>query len=165
MRTIELLIVHHSASMWGNAYSIDQMHKQRNYSQIGYHFVICNGRINNSQEFNPMYDGHIEIGRSLEVVGAHDQGQNSNSVGVCLIGLHLFTLKQLLSLHYLYQGLKASINHNMVIEGHFENEPNSPTACPGDRIRPHMDEFRDWLYTPIPDQQSSVLEKILKRIA
>lgn len=40
---------------------------------IGYHFVVD-------------VDGTIEGGRSLKEVGAHVQGYNSASVGVCLVG-------------------------------------------------------------------------------
>lgn len=45
----------------------------RGWSDIGYHFVI--GR-----------DGRREVGRPLEIAGAHARGSNRNSIGICLIG-------------------------------------------------------------------------------
>jgi hypothetical protein len=42
---------------------------------IGYHYVI-------------RLDGSVESGRALWEVGAHAQGQNSGSVGICMIGTH-----------------------------------------------------------------------------
>lgn len=53
--------------------TIDQMHRARGFSMIGYHFVIKK-------------DGTIQKGRDLNSIGAHAVGHNSESVGVCLIG-------------------------------------------------------------------------------
>ena len=40
---------------------------------IGYHYVI-------------KLNGIIELGRPLDMQGAHTKGQNKNSIGVCYIG-------------------------------------------------------------------------------
>ena len=51
----------------------DDMHKKRGFRKIGYHFLV-----------HP--DGKIDIGRTLDEVGAHARGYNSKYVGVCYIG-------------------------------------------------------------------------------
>lgn len=48
-------------------------HLDRGFEDIGYHYVIRR-------------DGTVEIGRSLEFLGAHVKGHNSESVGICLAG-------------------------------------------------------------------------------
>jgi N-acetylmuramoyl-L-alanine amidase len=48
-------------------------HRSKGWTDIGYHFVIRRG-------------GNIERGRPVEEIGAHVQGYNSVSVGVCLVG-------------------------------------------------------------------------------
>lgn len=76
MRAINELVVHCSATPAGKAFhaaDIDRWHREKGWESIGYHFVIC-------------LDGSIEPGRLIEEVGAHVQGHNANSIGICLIG-------------------------------------------------------------------------------
>jgi N-acetylmuramoyl-L-alanine amidase len=76
MRRINRIVVHCSATMEGkpfNAAAIDAMHKARGFKKIGYHYVV-------------LLDGTIEKGRAESEVGAHAQGYNANSIGVCYIG-------------------------------------------------------------------------------
>lgn len=76
MRKINLIVVHCSATMEGkpfNAAAIDAMHKERGFRKIGYHYVV-------------KLDGTVEQGRKEAEVGAHAQGYNGNSIGVCYIG-------------------------------------------------------------------------------
>lgn len=76
MRKINQIIVHCSATPEGknfHANDIDRWHKERGFDRIGYHYVID-------------LDGTIEKGRTIEKVGAHVKGHNSNSIGVCYIG-------------------------------------------------------------------------------
>jgi N-acetylmuramoyl-L-alanine amidase len=56
-----------------NAKAIDEMHKARGFKKIGYHYVV-------------LLDGTVEKGRSEDEIGAHAQGSNANSIGVCYIG-------------------------------------------------------------------------------
>lgn len=75
-RNIKELIVHCSATPEGKDYSVDtirQLHLQRGFSDIGYHYVIYR-------------DGSIHIGRDESIIGAHCTGHNTNSIGVCYIG-------------------------------------------------------------------------------
>ena len=76
MRKINLIVVHCSATREGKDYTvndIDKWHRQRGFSKIGYQFVIYR-------------DGSIHTGRSIEEIGAHVKGYNSNSIGICYIG-------------------------------------------------------------------------------
>ena len=52
---------------------INQMHLNRGFRKVGYHFVI-------------LLDGTIEIGRSIDKQGAQVRGFNSDNIGVCYIG-------------------------------------------------------------------------------
>lgn len=76
MRPINLIVVHCSATpddLDIGAAEIDSMHRRRGFDGIGYHYVI-------------RLDGAIEEGRPLSKVGAHVQGHNANSIGICLVG-------------------------------------------------------------------------------
>lgn len=76
MRNINKLIIHCSATPEGREVTIeeiDKWHKQRGFKKIGYHYVIY-------------LDGSIHKGREEDEVGAHCEGQNSNSIGICYIG-------------------------------------------------------------------------------
>lgn len=46
--------------------------KHRGWSHCGYHYVVCE-------------DGRIQQMLSLDTPGFHVKGQNSNSIGICLI--------------------------------------------------------------------------------
>lgn len=83
------LIVHCSASNWGDAKAINEWHKQRNFSQIGYHAVLLNGHRTYASKYSEKLDGKIEPGRTDSTIGAHCQakGMNLKSLGVCLIGI------------------------------------------------------------------------------
>ena len=75
-RKINKIIIHCSATQEGKDYTVNQIkqwHLARNFSDIGYHYVIYR-------------DGSIHRGRSDDKVGAHTTGYNSNSIGICYIG-------------------------------------------------------------------------------
>lgn len=73
--TIKKLVVHHSASprISTTRSDIDRWHREKGYSQIGYHAVV---------EGN----GRIVKGRPESLKGAHAKGANDGSLGVCLAG-------------------------------------------------------------------------------
>lgn len=76
MRAINKIILHCSATREGQNFTnkdIDRWHKQRGFAKVGYHFVIY-------------LDGSVHKGRDISEIGAHVQGQNSNSIGICYIG-------------------------------------------------------------------------------
>lgn len=72
----DLIVIHCSATKpsqhIGRA-QIEEWHLAKGWSGIGYHFVITRA-------------GDLETGRPLEEVGAHVQGYNAHSVGVCMVG-------------------------------------------------------------------------------
>lgn len=75
-RKINRLIVHCSASPEGRndtIADIKRWHLARNYRDVGYHYVIH-------------LDGSIHKGRDESVMGAHVQGYNRDSIGICYIG-------------------------------------------------------------------------------
>ena len=70
------IIIHCAAtspSMDIGAMEIERWHRQRGFQCIGYHFVIRR-------------DGTLEYGREVDEVGAHVTGNNSDSIGICLVG-------------------------------------------------------------------------------
>lgn len=76
MRNINKIIIHCSATPEGRAVTVDTMrnwHKQRGFSDIGYHYVIG-------------LDGSVYNGRNVELSGAHCLGHNRNSIGICYVG-------------------------------------------------------------------------------
>lgn len=76
MRIINEIIIHCSATPEGKDYTVEQIkqwHKQRGFSDIGYHYVIYR-------------DGSIHSGRPIERIGAHCLKHNAHSIGVCYIG-------------------------------------------------------------------------------
>ena len=75
-RNIKEIIVHCSATPEGEDYTvaqIRQMHLQRGFNDIGYHWVVYR-------------DGTISKGRDDSISGAHCTNHNSKSIGVCYIG-------------------------------------------------------------------------------
>lgn len=52
---------------------LDRWHRERGFLSCGYHYVIKR-------------NGAVEIGRAEADAGAHCQGYNFSSIGVCLVG-------------------------------------------------------------------------------
>ena len=120
------IIIHCSDSAFGSSIEIDRWHRERGWDNIGYTFVICNGKITNNQYLDCM-DGSIERGRDIDKNGAHARGYN-DYIGVCLIGINNFTEKQFNSLRVLLKELinKYNINIDNII-GHYDV---SAKTCP-----------------------------------
>ena len=76
MRAINKIILHCSATPEGRHTTVEDIrlwHKQRGWSDIGYHYVIY-------------LDGTIHNGRPIKQIGAHTKGHNTGSIGVCYVG-------------------------------------------------------------------------------
>lgn len=125
MRHINLIVIHCSAtkkSMNIGASEIDQWHKDRGWSGIGYHYVIKK-------------DGTIESGRAEEKIGAHAYGYNKHSIGICLIGGlddggitlegfdNAFTHEQKISLYNLVVNLRQKYP-GVDVQGHRDLSPD-----------------------------------------
>lgn len=121
------------------ANAIDAMHRARGFrrseqwrkrqnpalTSIGYHFVIsCNGA--------------IFSGRHLDEIGAHVQGSNANSIGICLTGTDRYTLKQWQVLAKCVSALQQKFPRAKVV-GHREFSPD----LDGDGVI----ERHEWLKT------------------
>ncbi len=76
MRDIKEIIIHCADTPEGRddrAADIRRWHKAQGWNDIGYHYVVD-------------IDGTIEPGRDLGIAGAHCQGHNANSIGICYVG-------------------------------------------------------------------------------
>ena len=99
---ITTIMIHHSASEWGNAATIKQWHLDRGWEDIGYNDVILNcyptsdayGR----NYPDPNSDGVVEDGRDVQYVPAGARGHNTHAIHICLIGMRTFTSEQMVSL-------------------------------------------------------------------
>lgn len=137
MRKINKIIIHCSASDFGNAQRIREWHLERGWSDIGYHYVINNGKVFKDDKINQrVQDGFIEKGRDDSVAGAHTQGQNSNSIGICLIGNKYFTEEQFNSLDILLVSLLKAYNLTKNdVYGHYDF---SSKTCPNFNVQEFM---------------------------
>lgn len=158
-RSIKSIIIHCAATpngQWFTAGDIDKWHKARgfhrteafrarhngNFAAIGYHFVI-------------LTNGAIATGRHLEEVGAHAQGFNSKSIGICLMGTDRFSLAQWDSLRGTVASLQQQImllQNDMVpakVVGH-RDLPGVKKTCPGFSVA-------DWLESAMQPPAGHVL--------
>lgn len=109
---------------------IDRWHRQRGFLRIGYHYVIRR-------------DGTVEIGRGIEEIGAHVEGHNKSTIGVCLVGgvdandinkaENNFTPEQFAALAELLRGLKANYPQAAIV-GH-RDMPGVRKACPSFEVK------------------------------
>ena len=149
-RSWRYIVIHHSASEAGSAATFDAWHRKRGWDELGYHFVIDNGR------GGP--DGRVEVGGrwKKQKWGAHCGGTpnneyNNHGIGICLVGNFTDRMPsgtQLASLRQLVEYLMTTwdIPPENVI-GHRDG-PNARTACPGRRFYGYLNEkFRPALVT------------------
>ena len=75
-RQITDLVVHCTATPEGQDMTVAQIrasHKKQGWSDIGYHYVIYR-------------DGSINLGRDVDISGAHVSGYNAHSIGIVYVG-------------------------------------------------------------------------------
>lgn len=134
-RRWKFIVIHHTATHDGNAYSIDKLHHKRGFENgLGYHFLVNNGT-------NTKMDGQIEIGprwvKQMNGAHANAAGMNEKGIGIALIGNfseQKVSRSELESLIFLvktlrqYYGIPAQnvIRHRDV--------PGKNTECPGLRF-------------------------------
>jgi len=117
-----------------DAAAIHSWHLDRGWAGIGYHYII-----------RP--DGAIERGRPRWALGAHDEGENADSLGICVLYQESPTEASLESLAVLLADL-AEIYGQLpdelgVVDGHRDNEPpETATECPGDVLYAMLPEIR-----------------------
>lgn len=76
MNAIRYLVVHCSATPASRDIGVSEiraMHKRQGWRDVGYHYVIRR-------------NGTVEKGRPDTQPGAHVQGHNSHSLGICMVG-------------------------------------------------------------------------------
>lgn len=76
MRRINKIVLHCSATVEGRDHDIveiGQWHRKRGMKKVGYHYVV-------------KLDGTVQVGRAESEVGAHVQGHNADSIGICYVG-------------------------------------------------------------------------------
>jgi N-acetyl-anhydromuramyl-L-alanine amidase AmpD len=134
------IIIHHSATATGGAAAFNQMHKDKGWDELGYHFVIGNG--------SDTRDGQVEVGPRWrkQKWGAHaktpDNKYNDFGIGVCLVGHFDVTRpswKQIDATSKLVAHLQRTYNvppervigHGMV---HTFDAAGTATKCPGRHV-------------------------------
>lgn len=131
------VIIHCSASKYGNAATFTKWHLDRGWRTIGYHYVILNGWLSN-KKYHQAFDGALETGRPLDddsdlehdEWGAHAAGYN-NSVGICLVGNSgEFTPAQRVRLFDLLLELKRQYKDIQVMQ-HSDVDPINKPWCAG----------------------------------
>ncbi|MEQ8236911.1 MAG: N-acetylmuramoyl-L-alanine amidase [Syntrophomonadaceae bacterium] len=148
------LVVHHSASQDVPAAEIHKWHLQRGFSGIGYHYLI---RTN----------GTVEISRPVSMEGAHAQGFNADSIGVCMTGNFMQTSpsrEQLSALTELVLELNLHYGPLQICR----HSDLNPTDCPGvhfpwnqfrrelNRLEPKLDQ-QTWKNTLVKQSQADGL--------
>lgn len=76
MREIHEIIIHCSSTRPSIDIGVEEIrkwHTDKGWQDIGYHYVVRR-------------NGKVEKGRPEEQVGAHVEGHNAHSLGVCMIG-------------------------------------------------------------------------------
>ncbi len=121
IRSIEHISVHCSDSPQGrgdDANTIDEWHKQRWGSGIGYHFVV-------------LEDGTIQKGRWTDAIPAAVKGHNSRNIAICFIGDGKPTKEQVKALKTLAQLLVVQYHLQQDdIKGHKEFKGHESRGCP-----------------------------------
>lgn len=131
MKKWQGIVIHCSDSNFGDALVVDGWHKQRDWSGIGYNFVITNGKKTSKSAYLRSTDGAINSGRALSKDGSHALGYNDTHIGICLIGVKEFTELQFSALQMLIKELvdQYSIELENII-GHYQCTTAHGKTCP-----------------------------------
>lgn len=118
-RPIGRVFIHCTASdrpEHDNVETIRRWHRERGWSDIGYHCLIHK-------------DGRWSSGRSLELTPAAQAGHNTGTIAICLHGLEKerFTEAQFLTLRELAREIDAAYGGRITFHGHCEV---AAKACP-----------------------------------
>ena len=125
------IVIHHSASDYGNAKTFEAWHRKRGMRfGMAYHFVIGNG--------HGLKDGSVETGSRWkeQLWGGHlgNWKSNLNSIGICLVGNFqngTCTERQVQSLKKLTENLRAQYGIPVAAVRAHKEMPGEHTLCPG----------------------------------
>jgi len=150
MRPVNKIILHCSASKLPgqDAAMIDGWHRARGWAKIGYHYFIPT-------------DGRTQEGRGLDEIGAHCEGENAASLGICLAGLSSFTPEQFKALSLLLAQLKP-LYPLATVHAHneFASAKKQGKTCPVFDIAPFKQEYEKELQCQKPTTFLDLLWKI-----
>jgi len=129
MRPIDEIFIHVADTPDGMDIGVKTIRKwhveERKFSDIGYHYVLRRS-------------GIWEIGRPIDISGAHAKGHNTNSIGLCIVGRGFnITMEQ-------RKALKEKIKELLQkypgakVRGH--NEVSTKQWCPGFDVQGWMKE-------------------------
>jgi len=133
------IAIHCSASDYGDVELFRKWHIRRGWDDIGYHAVVLNGRRTPRAVYDFETDGAVELGRPLDIQGAHVKGQNDRLLGLCFVS-HAgeLTLRQMRSGAILVgEWLKAYDLRLEDVCGHYQFDPGK--TCPGFAV----EDFRE----------------------
>lgn len=129
----DFIAIHCSATRPSQQIDVDDIrkwHKAKGWSDVGYHFVITR-------------TGRVQPGRPEKAVGAHVEGYNGHSIGICLVGgvseddfreaENNFTPAQMKALRNLLVDLRKRYP-GAVVQGH-RDFPKVRKACPSFDVR------------------------------
>ena len=112
------VVLHHAAAKACSPYQVDSWHKANGWSGIGYHYFVRK-------------DGTIYRGRPEWATGAHAQGKNHESIGICAEGNYdeeyVMPDAQKDSIQELLRDIKLRYP-NTTVKGH---RNIGATSCPG----------------------------------
>jgi N-acetylmuramoyl-L-alanine amidase len=132
MRQVSKIVIHHSASDRDKTTvaTIKGWHLANGWSDIGYHFVITG-------------DGRMHLGRPEDIIGAHAQGHNTGTIGICVTGN--FENQKLLEkqIHTLVQVL-ASVCRRYKLDASdiIGHRDVNQTSCPGKNLYAKLPDIR-----------------------
>ena len=166
MRTVNEIIVHCSATAphWMAGTSVEdkrdeirKWHKDKGWSDIGYHMVIDR-------------DGEVAPGRPAVKIGAHTKGHNKHSVGVCLVGgfkakatdqfSDHFTPEQDATLRQIIREWQAAQPSITKVSGHNEY---ANKGCPGFDVTSWLQLKKDNFLLILIRAIAALLQKVLKK--
>jgi len=135
VREINTIILHCSATSNEDssidAATIKKWHLSQAWKDIGYHWVV-------------LRSGVVEKGRLEATIGAHCLKYNTDSIGICLIGMDKFTPFQYSSLLNLLQRIMDDYSIGVdQVKGHYEF--TNLKSCPN----LDMTLVREWLYASV----------------
>jgi N-acetylmuramoyl-L-alanine amidase len=118
------IIVHCTATDNGKSVPIEEIrkwHLSKGFKDIGYHLVI-------------QPDGQVQRGRGLNEEGAHCQGENHCSIGICLVGRDKYTKAQFQALERQIDSILLTYNaiphYAIYCHYQFESAQKQKKTCP-----------------------------------
>jgi len=147
MRKINKIIVHWSASPKGTTVKdIRRWHMEENgWNDIGYHKIILYPYFSETSS-ETSWGMLVKLGRPDDMIGAHCKGNNTGSMGVCVVGnknysIHPLQVEALKHTIDILSERKKKKKEN--IFGHREMEGHSPNECPGKEILEIVRKIRE----------------------